>query len=125
MNPDSRFGSLLLEPGGQFSLQPDGSAHRAVSSNDESGPLAVSRDAAGPPRSRRGRRGYGAALSPREREVAGLAATGHTNNEIADQLYLSGHTVKRHVAAVLRKAGVRSRKELAGWLAASDQEGLS
>lgn len=62
--------------------------------------------------SRRGRRGYGDELSPREREVAHLVAVGHTNREIADVLFLSPRTVEQHVAKVLRKLGVRTRAEV-------------
>ncbi|OXM40407.1 hypothetical protein CFP75_43650, partial [Amycolatopsis alba DSM 44262] len=64
--------------------------------------------------SRRGRRGYGDELSPRERDVARLLAAGHTNREIAEVLFLSRRTVEQHVASVLRKLKVRSRNELAG-----------
>ncbi len=64
--------------------------------------------------SRRGRRGYGDELSPRERDVARLLAAGHTNREIAEVLFLSRRTVEQHVASVLRKLKVRSRSELAG-----------
>lgn len=63
--------------------------------------------------SRRGRRGYGNALSPRERDVARLLARGRTNREIADVLFLSPRTVEQHVARVLRKLGVTSRGALA------------
>ncbi|NUT97794.1 MAG: LuxR family transcriptional regulator, partial [Saccharothrix sp.] len=62
--------------------------------------------------SRRGRRGYGNALSPRERDVARLLVQGHTNREIAEVLFLSPRTVEQHVARVLRKLGVGSRAEL-------------
>ncbi|CCH29868.1 AAA family ATPase [Actinosynnema sp. NPDC047251] len=62
--------------------------------------------------SRRGRRGYGNALSPREQDVARLLAQGRTNREIADVLFLSPRTVEQHVARVLRKLGVTSRAEL-------------
>jgi DNA-binding CsgD family transcriptional regulator len=74
-----------------------------------------------PARHRGGRRGYGAGLSPRERQVAELAAAGRTNKEIAQELFLSTHTVAQHVAAVLRKVGARSRTELAHWVAAGQQ----
>ncbi|RZQ64934.1 LuxR family transcriptional regulator [Amycolatopsis suaedae] len=62
--------------------------------------------------SRRGRRGYGNELSPRERDVARLVAAGRTNREIAEVLFLSRRTVEQHVAGVLRKLGARSRAEL-------------
>ncbi|WP_051872195.1 ATP-binding protein [Streptomyces sclerotialus] len=73
--------------------------------------------------SRRGRRGYGGELSPREREVARLVALGHTNREIADVLFLSPRTVEQHVAKVLRKLGVASRAEVAS--RTTDAEGAS
>ncbi|MCP2257109.1 regulatory protein, luxR family [Streptoalloteichus tenebrarius] len=62
--------------------------------------------------SRRGRRGYGNALSPREQEVARLLRQGHTNREIAEFLFLSPRTVEQHVARVLHKLGVRTRAQL-------------
>jgi DNA-binding CsgD family transcriptional regulator len=61
---------------------------------------------------RRGRPGYGNQLSPREREVADLAASGHTNREIAANLYLSDRTVKYHLANAMRKLEVSSRRQL-------------
>lgn len=66
---------------------------------------------------RGGRRGYGASLSPRERQVADLAATGRTNREIADVLFLSANTVGNHLAAAMRKLGVGSRTQLVHALA--------
>jgi DNA-binding NarL/FixJ family response regulator len=52
-----------------------------------------------------------AGLSGREREVIGLIATGATNREIAERLYLSPHTVKEHTSTIYRKLGVRNRAE--------------
>jgi two-component system response regulator DesR len=52
-----------------------------------------------------------AQLSVREREVLDLIATGATNREIADRLFLSPHTVKEHTSAVYRKLAVRNRAE--------------
>ncbi|HEU0023354.1 MAG TPA: response regulator transcription factor [Thermoleophilaceae bacterium] len=52
-----------------------------------------------------------ALLSEREREVLALMASGRTNKEIADRLYLSPHTVKEHTSALYRKLGVRNRTE--------------
>jgi DNA-binding NarL/FixJ family response regulator len=51
------------------------------------------------------------ALSPREREVLGLLATGSTNREIAERLHLSPHTIKEHTSALYRKLAVRNRAE--------------
>ncbi|MGO1051489.1 LuxR C-terminal-related transcriptional regulator [Crossiella sp. CA198] len=59
-----------------------------------------------------GRRGYGGALSPREREVARLITTGRTNREIAALLFLSPRTVERHVASLLHKLSVPTRSEI-------------
>ena len=53
------------------------------------------------------------ALSAREGEVLALLASGMTNAEIADRLFLSCRTVESHRAALQRKLGVRSRAELA------------
>ncbi|WP_233225910.1 ATP-binding protein [Amycolatopsis sp. CA-126428] len=74
----------------------------------------TSRSMGGAVPSRRGRRGYGDQLSPRELDVASLLADGHTNREIAEVLFLSRRTVEQHVANVLRKLKVRSRDELVG-----------
>ncbi|HEX5955537.1 MAG TPA: response regulator transcription factor [Solirubrobacterales bacterium] len=50
-------------------------------------------------------------LSDREREVLTLIASGATNREIAERLYLSPHTVKEHASALYRKLGVKNRAE--------------
>jgi DNA-binding NarL/FixJ family response regulator len=52
-------------------------------------------------------------LSDREREVLALIASGATNREIAERLYLSPHTVKEHASALYRKLGVKNRTEAA------------
>jgi pimeloyl-ACP methyl ester carboxylesterase/DNA-binding CsgD family transcriptional regulator len=49
------------------------------------------------------------ALSKREREVLTLVADGLSNAAIAERLYLSDHTVKRHVANILLKLDLPTR----------------
>lgn len=51
-------------------------------------------------------------LTDRQRAVALLAADGLNNQEIAQNLYLSQATVKSHLAAILRRLGLRSRIQL-------------
>jgi len=53
-----------------------------------------------------------AGLTAREREVVSLVVEGLTDPEIAARLHLSVRTVGHHVSAVLRKTGVRSRRDL-------------
>jgi len=51
-------------------------------------------------------------LTERELDVLRLIAMGHTNAEIADQLYLSTRTVETHRAHIQRKLGRNTRAEL-------------
>ena len=51
-------------------------------------------------------------LSPREREVAMLAAGGLTSPEIAERLVLSVRTVENHLQRGYDKLGVANRSEL-------------
>jgi DNA-binding NarL/FixJ family response regulator len=51
------------------------------------------------------------ALSERETEVLVLVARGLSNDQIAEELSLAPATVKRHLANVYQKVGVRSRSE--------------
>jgi DNA-binding NarL/FixJ family response regulator len=53
-----------------------------------------------------------AELSDRELEVLRKVAGGFSNAEIAERLFVSPATVKTHVAAILRKVGVRDRVQL-------------
>ncbi|HEX6447077.1 MAG TPA: LuxR C-terminal-related transcriptional regulator, partial [Streptosporangiales bacterium] len=69
---------------------------------------------------RRGRRGYGDRLSPREEEVVRLVATGRTNREIAAVLGRSPKTVAGQLNSAMRKLGVSSRTALAVRTVATD-----
>jgi DNA-binding CsgD family transcriptional regulator len=60
-------------------------------------------------------------LTPREVEVARLAANGATNAEIGRALFVSLPTVKTHMNHVLTKLGVRSRTELVSLLRTDEQ----
>jgi len=51
-------------------------------------------------------------LTPREGEVLSLLADGKTNDEIADLLSISAHTVARHRENLMGKLGLHSRSEL-------------
>src|SRR5438093_8351847 len=51
-------------------------------------------------------------LSDREREVLRLLALGHTNQEIAQQLFISVRTAETHRAHIMQKLRLSSRAEL-------------
>lgn len=51
-------------------------------------------------------------LTPREREIALLAAAGSSSREIADRLVLSVRTVDNHLQNAYRKLGVTRRQDL-------------
>jgi len=60
-------------------------------------------------------------LTPREREVLDLIASGLNNKLIARELDLSEGTVKVHVKHLLKKLGLRSRLEAALWAVEQQQ----
>ena len=59
-----------------------------------------------------GRRAEEDPLSDRERDVLRLLALGHTNQEIASQLYISVRTAETHRAHIMQKLRLQSRAEL-------------
>lgn len=53
-----------------------------------------------------------AALTPREREVMTLVATGLSNQDIAERLFVTPVTVKTHLNRAMAKLGARDRAQL-------------
>jgi DNA-binding CsgD family transcriptional regulator len=61
-------------------------------------------------------------LSRREREVVTMVASGMTNKEIAQRLFIAERTAEGHVERIRNKLGVRSRTEVATWAVAHGLE---
>jgi two-component system nitrate/nitrite response regulator NarL len=72
--------------------------------------LRLPREQDGPRPKRRPRRGT---LSPREREILGLVAQGHSNKQIGKALGVAESTVKIHVRHILQKLQLSSRVQAA------------
>ena len=111
-----RLGTPLLEA---LAYELEGEGERALAIYRAAG---AARDAERLERPRRRAAGRGDdGLTRREREIAVLVAAGHSNRDIANELVLSERTVEHHVAAALGKLTLRSRAELAAFIArASD-----
>lgn len=99
----AREGSLV------YSL-PDGDRRRALGGSRPEPLVPERRDEEGP--SKEPVEPLGEALSEREHEILRLLASGRTNREIAQELYVAQGTVKAHVAGIYRKLGVRNRAEM-------------
>jgi LuxR family transcriptional regulator, positive regulator of biofilm formation len=54
-------------------------------------------------------------LSSREKEILLLVAAGATNEEVADRLFISSHTVKNHLYNLCKKINAGSRLQAALW----------
>jgi DNA-binding NarL/FixJ family response regulator len=54
-------------------------------------------------------------LGEREHEILRLLARGHTDREIAAQIYISPRTVQNHLTHIREKTGLRRRTELTRW----------
>jgi DNA-binding CsgD family transcriptional regulator len=61
------------------------------------------------------------ALTPAEHRVAALAAAGHSNREIAEELYISLRTVETHLTHVFQKLNISTRTHLSDRLAAVER----
>lgn len=69
------------------------------------------------------RAGPTGALTPQERQIATLAATGLTNKQIGERLFLSHRTVGAHLHRLFPKLGITSRAALGGALEALQDDG--
>ena len=67
------------------------------------------------PRNRRSQIRAGAALSPREKQVARLVAEGKLNKQIGAELHLTEGTIKEYLNRIFRKLAVGNRSQLAVW----------
>jgi DNA-binding NarL/FixJ family response regulator len=107
---------LLAQPRRQLAVA---EATRALAAFDQLGASADANAAAallrelGAP-ARSGPRNLDA-LTAREQDVLGLVATGLSNPEIAQRLYISRKTASNHVSNILTKLGLRKRAELAAY----------
>ena len=54
-------------------------------------------------------------LSKREQEIMYLVSKGYSNEEIANNLYLSGHTIKTHLYRIYKKIGAKNRFQAMEW----------
>lgn len=64
---------------------------------------------------RRRQQGRDVNLTPREIDVLGLIVAGRSNDDLADELFLSINTVKSVIRSVYRKIGVTSRAQAVAW----------
>ncbi|MCR6483030.1 AAA family ATPase [Amycolatopsis sp. OK19-0408] len=112
----TQLGSRLVEDGDRAAGR--AALGRAAEVASRCGATALSERIARALGSRAGPRSRGGAgFTPAERQVVDLATTGSTNRQIAERLYLSEKTVEAHLSNAYRKAGVRSRTQLAARLA--------
>ena len=56
-------------------------------------------------------------LTDREKEILDLIAAGYSNQQIADELFISPHTVKTHLHNIFKKINVKRRLQAALWAA--------
>jgi len=95
---------------------------RAVSVLESAGALGWAAVASDELDRARARRGSPEELTPTERKICELAASGLRNTEIAARLFLSAKTVEANLSRGYRKLGVRSRTELVAAMAHASQQ---
>jgi len=100
----SRFESMAARIPVTLSCTPDALRASLYKVAYQNGPFDHSVPRVSPPRWGR--------LSERQREVADLAASGLSNQEIADPLFIDISTVKSHLSAVYRVLGIRRRTQI-------------
>jgi ATP/maltotriose-dependent transcriptional regulator MalT len=89
--------AMSAEEAAEYALSEEGPSERLPAGGETDDPLTID------------------TLTAREREVAAMVAQGMSNRQIAQELFLSEHTVKRHISKILRKLGLASRAEVAAW----------
>jgi DNA-binding CsgD family transcriptional regulator len=119
----ARLACASLQAGTDTGAATDG-ARRAFAVFDRLGaPLDLQqarkllRDLGATPSRGRAKRDTGTPFSPRELEVARLVAAGHTNAEVATQLFVSPRTVTTHLDRIYSRLGLSSRVALTRYLA--------
>lgn len=70
-----------------------------------------------------GGRPSGGTLTPTQTRIVELVAAGHTNREVAGEMFVSVKTVEANLSKIYRKLGVSSRRELARRVAAGEGVG--
>ena len=65
----------------------------------------------------------GLPLNAQEQVVARLVASGKSNREVADELYLSSKAIEYHLANIFTKLGIRSRHQVGPLLSSSSESG--
>jgi DNA-binding NarL/FixJ family response regulator len=68
-----------------------------------------------PPRSAQAQMALPAGLTRRESDVLRLVASGASNRDVGERLWISEATVRRHLANIFRKLGVGSRTAASAW----------
>lgn len=112
--PSSAMSALLQRTGVAQSILEQVVARIRREDDDE----LVSPPPAAPPRSRSDEPAGGwDAVTPAEQRVIDLVATGFSNSEAAEELFLSRYTVESHLKSVYLKLGISSRAALAAEVA--------